>query len=64
MSERIKEAARMAILGLDPFRYLESRDVHERVLMSALFNEMIEQQDLMHENLATHIANKVNLLFK
>jgi len=54
----------MAVLGLDPFRYLYSRDTDERILMIELSNEMIEVKKIMDHNLAVDIANMVGRLFK
>lgn len=54
----------MALLGLDPFRYLYSRDAEEIGIMSELHNCMLEAQQIQQENLATEIANKVSQLFK
>lgn len=64
MTERIDEAASMASLGLDPFRYLESRDVSERIMIAQLHNKMVEIDTVRRENLAIEIASKVSQLFK
>ena len=64
MTERIKEAAQMAALGLDPFRYLETRDMNERVMLTTLYNEVYEIRKIMDHNLAVEIANMVGQLFK
>lgn len=64
MSERIEEAARMASLGLDPFKYLSSRDQQERLMMVELTNKIHTIRETMDENLAILIANQVGKLFK
>jgi len=64
MTERIKEAAQMAALGLDPFRYLETRDMSERSMLLTLYNEVFEVRKTMDHNLAVEIANMVGQLFK
>jgi len=64
MTERIKEAAQMAALGLDPFRFLETRDMNERVMLTTLYNEVYEIRKIMDHNLAVEIANMVGQLFK
>jgi len=64
MTERIKEAAQMAALGLDPFRYLETRDMSERSMLLTLYNEVFEIKKTMDHNLAVEIANMVGQLFK
>ena len=63
MTERIKEAAQMAALGLDPFRFLESRDSFERALLMELHNQVLEVRKTMDHNLAVDIANMVGKLF-
>jgi hypothetical protein len=64
MIERIGEAASMATLGLDPWKYLESRDVQERAVMIELHNRALELRDRMMHNLAVDIASQVGQLFK
>ena len=54
----------MAILGLDPFRYLESRDSTERALIAELYNQILAKKKIMDHNLAVEIANAVGQLFK
>jgi hypothetical protein len=64
MTERIKEAAQMAALGLDPFRFLYSRDAMELSLLTELHNQVLEIRKMMDHNLAVEIANNVGKLFK
>lgn len=54
----------MAALGLDPFRFLESRDAAERALLIELHDRAIELKTKMDENLAGKIAQAVGKLFK
>jgi hypothetical protein len=64
MTERIEEAAQMAALGLDPFKYLESRDSMERAMLVQLSNRTLEMRNILDNNLAVAIANNVGKLFK
>jgi hypothetical protein len=64
MNERIEEAASMAALGLDPFRYLETRDMLERVMLIELYNHTQRVRKIHDHNLAVEIANQVGQLFK
>lgn len=64
MTERIQEAAQMAALGLDPLRYLQSRDIMERSMFVEIHNRVQEIQNTRDKNLATEIANQVGRLFK
>jgi hypothetical protein len=64
MSERIEEAAQMAALGLDPFKYLHSEDITERTMLIELHNRVRDIREKMDENLAVEIANNVGKLFK
>ena len=54
----------MAALGLDPFKYLYSEDIAERVMLVELHNRVMEIKNKQDENLAILIANKVGQLFK
>lgn len=64
MSNRIEEAAQMAVLGLDPYKYLYSEDIFERVMLVELHNRVIKLKRQQDENLAIIIATKVGQLFK
>jgi len=60
----MEEASQMAALGLDPFKYLYSEDIAERVMLVELHNRVMEIKNKQDENLAILIANKVGQLFK
>lgn len=64
MTERIEEAAQMAALGLDPFRFLYTRDSMERGLLVELHNKTVEAKRRLDHNLAVEIANMIGQLFK
>lgn len=64
MTERIEEAAQMAALGLDPFRFLYSRDSLERSMLLELHNKTMEARSKLDHNLAVEIANMVGQLFR
>jgi len=53
----------MGALGLDPFRFLESRDMNERAMLTTLANEIYEVRKIMDHNLAVEIANTVGKMF-
>lgn len=53
----------MALLGLDPMRYLYCRDPMERAMLVELHNRVHELHKVDQENLATQIANKVSKMF-
>lgn len=53
----------MAALGLDPFRYLEAQDISERMMLVKMCDRVKELRDLMDDNLAINIANRVGKLF-
>ena len=64
MNEGIESAAQMALLGLDPFRFLDTHDYFERALLIQLHNRVMVLKKIQDENLAVAIANNVGRLFK
>lgn len=62
--EGIKAAAQLGALGLDPMRFLETKDGFERTLMTIVGKEMVELRQKMDHSLAVDIANQVGKLFK
>lgn len=62
--EFIKTAAQLAVLGLDPMRFLETKDGLERSIMVELGRHMAELKGKMDHSLAVDIANQVGKLFK
>jgi len=57
-------AAQLGVLGIDPWRFLATRDSLERNVMVAVANEMVKIRQTMDQNLAILIANQVGRLFK
>lgn len=64
LGEAFDIAAQLGALGLDPMRFLESRDDAERNLMMELAKRISEHKLNMDHNLAVDIANQVGKLFK
>lgn len=64
LSEIVDTAAQLGALGLDPMRFLETRDETERNLMVELGRRIYEHKKIMDHNLAVNIANNVGKLFK
>jgi hypothetical protein len=64
LSEVIETAAQLGALGLDPMRFLYTREELERNLMLEVGRRMFEKKQLMDHNLAIDIANQVGKLFK
>ena len=56
-------AAQLAVLGLDPIKFLKCRDSFERNLMVELSKEIQKYKEMMDENMAVRIANAVGKLF-
>lgn len=56
-------AAELGALGLDPMRFLETRDPFERNLMATLAGEIAKARRKLDQNLAVEIANQVGKLF-
>jgi hypothetical protein len=54
----------MAALGLDPFKYLYSRDSLERSMLIKLYNRTMEKKEIHDRNLAAMIAREVSKMFK
>lgn len=57
--EVIDAAAQIAVLGLDPFLYLNNKDFFERTIMEKLAEKMDEYLVVQQERLAKMIANEV-----
>jgi hypothetical protein len=64
IGEGIEVAAQLAIVGLDPLRFLYAKDEFERQLMLHLGKKMSKWQQQRDHNLAVDIANQVGKLFK
>jgi hypothetical protein len=64
LSEMFDVAAQLGALGLDPIKFLESRDDTERNLMVELGRRMGELKQKMDHSHAIDIANQVGRLFK
>jgi len=62
--ESIKVAGQLGALGLDPMRFLETRDGLERQLMLMVGQEVADSVQKMHHSHAVDIANQVGKLFK
>jgi hypothetical protein len=62
--EAIENASRLGALGLDPIKYLTTRNKIERHLMVEVANRMIKHKEIMDQNLAVKIAEQVSKLFK
>jgi hypothetical protein len=60
----IDTAAEMAMLGLDPLKFLYTKDDMERDLFFVLRDKLIEQREKFDNNLAVAIATQINELFK
>ena len=54
----------MGALGLDPLRFLETRDPLERTLMLELGEKVAKYKQDLNHNLAVDIANCVGQLFR
>jgi len=63
INDGIEMAAQLAVLGLDPIRFLTCRDSFERNLMVELSKEIQKYKEMMDENMAVRIANAVGKLF-
>lgn len=57
--EVIDVAGQLAALGLDPFRFLNSRDMFERSMLQKLAERIDYHTFKIHERLAITIANEV-----
>jgi hypothetical protein len=55
-------AADIAVAGMDVSRYLKLKDPHERLIMSAVAQEVIERHKVRDHNLAVKIVNGVGKL--
>jgi hypothetical protein len=64
LGEMVDTAAQLGALGLDPMRFLYTREELERNLMLEVGRRMFEKKQLMDHNLAIDIANQVGKLFK
>jgi len=62
--ESIKVAAQLGALGLDPMRFLETKDGFERTLILVVAKEIGEIRAKMDHSLAVDIANQVGRLFR
>jgi len=62
--ESIKVAGQLGALGLDPMRFLETRDSFERSLILKVAEEVGKYKARMDHSLAVDIANSVGKLFK
>lgn len=59
IKDGIEEAAQLGVLGLDPMRFLESRDSFERQVMVELGQRIFHYKQQMQKSLAIEIANAV-----
>ena len=64
MSEGIEVAAQLAVIGINPLKYLYTKDDFERNLLTKLANRMQHYQKIRDNNLAVAIANQIGRLFK
>lgn len=64
IAEGIDAAAQMAVIGLDPLRFLYTRSSFERQLLGRLAERIKFYHDIERRNLAVEIANQVGKLFK
>lgn len=64
LGEAFDVAAQLGALGLDPMKFLETRDDIERNLMVELGRRIYQHKRDMDHNLAVDIANNVGKLFK
>ena len=62
--ESIQIAGQLGALGLDPMRFLETKDGFERQLMLMVAKQVGEYKQKMDHSLAVDIANNVGKLFK
>jgi hypothetical protein len=58
-SEEVETAALMVLVGMDPSRYLRTRDPLEQLMLVAVCDRAIELRELEREILAQEIANRV-----
>jgi hypothetical protein len=63
-TEALSMAAQLGALGIDPMRFLETKDPFERNLLIELASKISEYKTKMDHNLAVDIANSVGKLFK
>ena len=64
LGEMVEVAAQLGALGLDPMKFLYTRDETERDFMVALGKKIFEIRQMLDHNLAVDIANNVGKLFK
>jgi hypothetical protein len=64
LSDMIGLAAQLGALGLDPMKFINTRDDVERSFMAELARRISEEKSRMDHNLAVDIANQVGKLFK
>ena len=64
LGEMLEVAAQLGALGLDPMKFLSTRDEDERNFMVELGKRIFELKSQMDKNLAIEIANNVGKLFK
>jgi len=64
LADSLQVAAQLGALGLDPMRFLYTKDDDERNLMIEMGRRMYELRQKMDENLSVMIANNVGKLFK
>ena len=62
--EAIQSASMIGALGMDPMRFLTTKDDVERQLMVELANRMQKHREVMDNNLAVKIVEQVSKLFK
>jgi len=63
MKEGIEAAAIIGTLGLDPLRFLYTRNELERDLMQQVAKRMARLREIERHNQAVEIANQVGKLF-
>lgn len=63
LSEAVEIAAQLGALGLDPMKFLNTRDETERNFMLELGRRIAQAKRDMDHNLAVDIANSVGKLF-
>lgn len=64
LSGAFSVAAQLGILGLDPIKFLHTKDEDERELMVELAKRMWDIMEAVQHNLAVEIANQVGKMFK
>jgi hypothetical protein len=64
MNEGMDAAARLGALGIDPLRFLNTKDDFERNMMLMLGDKILKQKQILDHNLAVEIASAVGKLFK